>query len=339
MKRYSTAIAFVIGTLVGLVAARARRWNQNHRTAPQPIPPAEPVAQDVDADAGADRSAHDAEKTFVPTSRHQGDDWADLRFGPNRTVEKPQALAPTRAAMSTRFVLEPEVAQKFNAYAVAAWPSEIGGLLKIDESEPGVVRAVDIKIFSHKVANGTYWEADPLDVARFTMELDMAGRGDEIAQWRCLIHSHPNMQPFLSGTDRENIVRLAGQTNAWSVICAAKANPDENWFAVHYAQAGPVPLVMRDLPVDDDGGKLSGTDMLSETVIDGIRSEVDVAFEGIRPKSQPHLTGNKFSAAAPAPGMSDDHLMSWEGWDAFTDEDLQQIPGIVSRETWLREWL
>lgn len=179
------------------------------------------------------------------------------------------------------FTIDRAVAQRFNAYAQAAWPREIGGLLKIEEIDGGFV-ATDIKIFPHVSANGAYFELDGVEVAKFNMALHRAGKTAEIGLWRSLIHSHPNMQPFLSGTDERNVVNLAGPGLAFSVICAARTDPNHNYFALHVAHGGPMSFVMCDLPIKPAAaGTLSGTDLLSEDEIEAVREEVDECFADI----------------------------------------------------------
>lgn len=223
------------------------------RKAPEPSAPIEPVAP----------------KSPRPDGKP---DWSDVGIGPNQRHGAPVKLRP-KMAHKIEFTLDEEVAQKFNMYASAAYPLEIGGLLRVVEDGPGQYRAIDIRIFPHVTASGTYFELDGQEVAKFNMELVQSGRKDEITEWRSLIHSHPGFSPFLSGTDRDNVKRLAGNRFAFSVICSARREGIGNYYAVHYAQGGPLPLVATDLtqvqcskPQGIDGLRKKEQEKISEHV-------------------------------------------------------------------------
>lgn len=186
------------------------------------------------------------------------------------------SMAPPRATQATvdkigtpAFVLEQQVAHKFNAYAQAAFPMEIGGILRLIWNEDTKsYHAIDIEILKQDV-QGAYFEMSSQAYAGFTLGLIKTGRQSEIPEWRGLIHSHPNMTPFMSGVDRKNLDMLAGDEWAFSVICSAKPNPVGNYFAVHYAQVKPLPIVIKDIFLG--GGELAGTDSLTAEDLEEIR--------------------------------------------------------------------
>jgi proteasome lid subunit RPN8/RPN11 len=213
----------------------------------------------------AKQTAADIEEPRQALSWEQDTD-RSIRYddGSNRHWGKP------KVSDFPNFELSAEVSQRFNAYAQAAFPNEIGGMLRVVQQEDGSWLACDLKIFKQRV-NGAYFELDPQAVALFNMDLYRTGRKDEISQWRALIHSHPAMTPFMSGPDRENIERLAGERFAFSVICSAYDEPEKNYYAVHYAQKSPQ-LMIHDMPVYGD--ELHGTDGLTQDEIDDIREEV-----------------------------------------------------------------
>lgn len=170
------------------------------------------------------------------------------------------------------FEILPEVAQRFNTYAQAAFPMEIGGLLRLVWNEDkNLYQAVDIKILEQKVTP-VYFEMDSAALASFNLELVKAGRGKEISEWRCLIHSHPNMTTFMSGVDRDNLRTLAGDEWAFSVICSARANSADNYYAVHYTQVKPLALTVQDIYLG--GGELAGNQLIPEDEREAIRQEV-----------------------------------------------------------------
>jgi proteasome lid subunit RPN8/RPN11 len=208
-------------------------------------------------------------------------DWGDILIGPSCGVA---VTKPTQAVLGQEIVLEADVAQRFNAYAQAAWPREIGGLVRV-VLDGDVWRAIDLKIFPHVSASRAYFELDGEAVAKFNMELVRSNRTAEIAEWRSLIHSHPNMAPFLSGTDRENVKRLAGPGIAFSLICSARNEAKNNYFACHYAQGGDFPFVTENIDISVEGGHENGTDMISKREYNQIASEVATYLDNEPPRS------------------------------------------------------
>lgn len=181
-----------------------------------------------------------------------------------------------------RVEIEPQVAHRFNAYARAAWPREIGGLLRL-KRKGNLICVDELRIFEHLHASGGYFELDGADVALFLIELSQTGRADEIGRWRGLIHSHPNMDPFLSGTDQENLWRLAGEDWALSVICAARQNPIDNFYGAHYAETSPSQALVRNLPVSASGRSLAGLSTISGAEEERIAAQVRQMFSSISP--------------------------------------------------------
>lgn len=184
---------------------------------------------------------------------------ANAQAGPQNTDPKPQVsiVNMQEHVPSYNFYMTHEAQAKFNEYARAAlavYPgksSEIGGLARVKQFGNDWV-CIDIKIFPQQ-ANAGYFELDEMAVPQFMMELHREGRTDEIPEWCSLIHSHPpNCAPFLSGTDRENIIRLGQGRFAWSII--ATANQDVRKmsgaaYAVHYYQDGDVQVLIEKMPV------------------------------------------------------------------------------------------
>jgi len=220
-----------------------------------------------------------------------------------------------RAEALVPFQIEPALAQRFNAYAAAAFPREIGGLLRIIEDE-GVYRAVDMKIFPHLAASAAYFELDGEEIARFLTELVLQKRKEEIGEWRGLVHSHPNMQPFMSGPDRENLLRLAGKKWAFSLICSAHPKPEYNYFAVHYAQTTPWPLVVDDLAVrsSEPGRTLAGVELLSSEEIEDVALDVKAVL------GNAHGYGG-FRSGGSLSWQSSVGLEPADGVEAFADEE------------------
>lgn len=177
-----------------------------------------------------------------------------------------------KVEVETKFLMDAKVAQEFNAYATAALPNEIGGMLRIIE-EDGVYRAIELKVFKQEV-NSVYFELDGTEVAKFNMELVRAKKSEQISEWKGLIHSHPSMTPFMSGPDRENIERLAGNGFAFSVICSAQSDPLLNYHAVHYAQKKPVAAIVHNIPVGSVDGALNGIDLVDPERREEIQQEV-----------------------------------------------------------------
>lgn len=187
------------------------------------------------------------------------------------------------------FAIDPQVAHRFNAFARAAFPREIGGMLRIVDDGAGGYRAVDLRVFTHVAASGSYFELDGVEVAKFLGSLLREGRKDEIAQWRGLVHSHPGFGPSPSTTDIENLRRLAGSA-AWSVICSAWPEPARNYYAVHYAQAAPWPLVLTNLRPDQPERELAGLGSLTDNELGAIETAVDAVL----PKRTPQHSWRGF---------------------------------------------
>lgn len=154
------------------------------------------------------------------------------------------------------FHLPPEIGRKFNAYAEAAMPNEIGGLLRIRNID-GVFTVVDLAILEQK-ASPVYFEFVDEAQAKFVMDLALNGRGDEISEWCGLIHSHPHMDPLMSGTDIKNLRLIAGTNQGFSVICSAWENPDRNYFALNYACHGQPSLMLDNMSIPSEN--LSGVE-------------------------------------------------------------------------------
>jgi proteasome lid subunit RPN8/RPN11 len=174
------------------------------------------------------------------------------------------------------FLLDERVAWRFNAYAKFAFPSEIGGMLRIVGDVKNGYRAIDLKVFPHTVANGSYFELDGEAISTFLMDLVRSGRREEVGEWRALVHSHPGFAPRPSGTDRTNLLMLASEQFAFSLICSAYPEPERNYHLVHYAQPQPLPLVLNNItPRATEGGDLAGLGDLTEDEIEEIRIEVD----------------------------------------------------------------
>lgn len=159
----------------------------------------------------------------------------------------PRRPEPTRLRTATRLEIDGAILARFYAYAAAALPAEIGGLLRVVR-DGETFRVIDLHVFPQKVSSVTF-DLDGVAVARFMAELYTQGRGAECAEWSSLIHSHPSMQPFLSGRDQENIERLAGERHAWSLICSVWPDPERNYQLVHYHQSGPIELTLIGLEV------------------------------------------------------------------------------------------
>jgi len=173
------------------------------------------------------------------------------------------------AKVNGKFILSEDVAHRFNAYATAAFPNEIGGLLKIEKQGEDYV-AVDLAILEQEVSP-CYFEFTDTSQAEFIMGLATSGRADEIPQWFGMVHSHPNMAPFMSGTDVKHLWKLAGTAKGFSLICSASNTPESNYFSVNYAQA-EMKIMVSDLPVH--GSNLSGMDTISAEDYEEIKGEV-----------------------------------------------------------------
>lgn len=244
----------------------------------------EPVQAEVGEDEPFEDELFEEATTYMPlskvdtapTSAHQGEDWSNVGLGPNVSTSGPAPLVQ-KIALKKPFSIDPVVAQKFNAYAAAAFPNEIGGLLRIQENDDEF-RAIDIKIFSHLVSNGAYFELDGTEVAKFNMSLVKAGKSSEISEWNSLVHSHPGFSAFLSGTDRENLQRLAGKGHAWSVICSAHPNSHQNNYLVFHAQGGPLKMVTSNI-IPENHDDLLGLNLLSYEQLAKIGRETQQALK------------------------------------------------------------
>lgn len=169
------------------------------------------------------------------------------RAADTTTTAPATRTAPPPTAPAAR--IERAVYDRFLAYAEAAWPNEIGGMLRCEPTEDGGVHITDLIILPQQVSRVTF-DLDEEALARFMLDLARTGRAAEIREWSSLIHSHPQMPPFLSGRDRANIIRLAGERHAWSLICSVWPDRERNWCALHYHQSGPVPLTIHEFPVE-----------------------------------------------------------------------------------------
>jgi proteasome lid subunit RPN8/RPN11 len=240
------------------------------------------------------------------------------------------AATPRVDVAGNQFALDARVAQRFNAYAMVAYPNEIGGLLRIQTQADGSYRAIDLMVFEQEVT-GAYFELDGVAVAKFNMQLVREGRKDEIAEWKSLIHSHPSMTPFMSGTDRENIERLAGNGFAFSVICSAQPNPERNYYAVHYAQGGPVPMIVHNLTVGvDSGADLSGVDLLDAIELKRISEEVRELCSEIALTATSQLPPVTAEGAFGVVAFSDDDDI-WLDSSSLSDDEYQLIDEILQR--------
>ena len=124
----------------------------------------------------------------------------------------------------------------------------------------------------------------------------------------------------MSGTDKENVERLAGGSHAFSVIVSAWENPERNWVTVHYAQVQPLPLTIANLaPATDLGATLAGLGDLTEDEIAAIRADCEAcgihkhtirfvgpAQGGYAPQAQPRY--RKFGEDT----YGDDDFSVWE---------------------------
>jgi proteasome lid subunit RPN8/RPN11 len=193
----------------------------------------------------------------------------------SRTKNVRQQIRDPHAVDVPAFEMDAVVAQQFNAYALAAWPNEIGGMLRVVQTDEGAWRAIDLHIFPQRVTAATF-ALDEEAMQDFQMSLYKSGRKSERQEWRSLIHSHPGMQPYLSGPDHDNIEYLAGPGFAFSIICSAAQDPEKNWYAAHYAQAAPLPVIISPFEVvaSQPGQSLAGTDLLDDKTCQAIKAEV-----------------------------------------------------------------
>lgn len=209
--------------------------------------------------------------------------WSDAGFGPNSLNVQGAMRTPSATNFHKQFVIDPKVAHKFNAYAAEAFPAEIGGLLRVVETDDEI-RAIDVKVFPHVASSGGYFELDGQELAKWTMGMYKDGLSDEIPQWRSIIHSHPSMPPFLSGPDEKNLFLLAGENYAYSVICSASRNPNSNYFAMHYGQTSPTKMLVEGVAVvTDEGFICGGTNSLSDEEIVEIRAHAREMLSTVEP--------------------------------------------------------
>jgi len=174
-------------------------------------------------------------------------------------------------SLKKKFIIDPDFAHRFNAYATACFPNEIGAVVRIVERQDAFV-AVDFAVLPQSVSSA-YFEFTTEGQAQFQMDLATSGRGPELAEWYGLIHSHPNMTPFMSSTDVDNLWKLAGNKCGFSLICAAHSQPDNNYFSVNYAQGGPVPLMIKRL-AHNSSADLGGTGELTAEELETIAADV-----------------------------------------------------------------
>lgn len=126
-----------------------------------------------------------------------------------------------------------EVKRKFNLYAQAALPCEIGGLARIQEYDIGLV-VTDFVILEQD-ATGATFNIGKKEINDFTQKMVDDKKLDQLHEWCSIIHSHPvGCDPFLSGTDVEAIKSLAQEGHAFSLIMEASAKADSNNFKMHF---------------------------------------------------------------------------------------------------------
>lgn len=216
-------------------------------------------------------------------------------------LSRSQWREPSVCEPAFTFELDTKVAQRFNAYAAAALPKEVGGLLRI-ERVGNTFRATDLAVLEQQ-AHATYFELEPEALAAWQLQMVREGRGSELSEWRGLIHSHPQMPPFPSATDVENVKRLAGDQWAFSVICSVNHNPDNNYHSVNYAQGQPSPMLVRCLDVLPFGeGSLSGIDLLDDDEIAEINAEAQRLCQQMAAPFRPVKRAPSVSSAAPKVG-------------------------------------
>lgn len=167
--------------------------------------------------------------------------------------------------MMGKFYMRPDVAIRFAEYARAAAKTkkEIGGFLRVQRTNAGDYIATDLKIFP-QTASAAFFEMDGRTRNKWQNEMKKAGRTAELAEWNCMIHSHPpGTPPFLSGTDFDQIKMLGHRRHFWSVIVEASTEQimNLNW-RVHFYHGGMAPdangnmapatppLLVKDMPVD-----------------------------------------------------------------------------------------
>jgi hypothetical protein len=166
----------------------------------------------------------------------------------------PEARPVITEFMMGKFYMLPDVAARFSEYARAAQPNEIGGFCRVQKSGKNFI-VTDLKVFPQS-ASATFFEMDGRARNRWIMDMRKQGRKDELPEWNCMIHSHPEgCPPFLSGTDLEQIVELGHRRHFWSIIqTASKSNIMSLDWRVHYYHGGnsgeTPPVLVKDIPVD-----------------------------------------------------------------------------------------
>jgi proteasome lid subunit RPN8/RPN11 len=166
--------------------------------------------------------------------------------------------------------VHPAVAHRFNAYAHAAYPREIGGLLRIVGGDMGWT-AIDLMIPPQQ-AGRTSFVLDGHALARWSLD----DRDHAVAEWRGLVHSHPSLSPDPSWLDLRTLVAFAGESFAFSLICNAQRRTRDNEYSCHYAQGGPLPLMATGIGVRTlDGASLAGTHSLTSAEVGAIGREVE----------------------------------------------------------------
>lgn len=167
--------------------------------------------------------------------------------------------------MMGKFYMRPDVALRFAEYARAAAANgkEIGGFCRVQRTKNGDFIATDLKIFPQS-ASMAFFEMDGRTRAKWQKEMKKAGRGAELGEWNCMIHSHPpGVAPFLSGTDLDQIKELGHRRHFWSIIVTADTQQIMNLdWRVHFYHGGMAPdaegmlapasppLLVKDIPVD-----------------------------------------------------------------------------------------
>ena len=169
--------------------------------------------------------------------------------------------------------IDAEVAHRFNAYAQAAYPYEIGGLLRIVHDSLGW-RAIDLMVLPQRVSGCTF-ALEEQALALINLNLSKDGRDDEIPEWRGIVHSHPSTAPFLSGVDINTLRNFTLDGFAFSVICRAETDTEHNVWSAHYAQANPLPVLLQDFPLvpTQPNLTLAGVSSLTEEQLQVIAEE------------------------------------------------------------------
>lgn len=131
-------------------------------------------------------------------------------------VNAPRTQAPFQVHVT------PTALAKFNAYATAALPNEIGGLARMEfQRDNGWVFVTDVRVFPQSATPGNF-EIDESDITAFMQELIKDGKHDEIGEWCSIIHSHPvGMSAQMSGVDDAALRRFAAEGDGWSFIMPA----------------------------------------------------------------------------------------------------------------------